>query len=209
MNLPLVSVITPTWRRPDLLLGRCVPSVQAQTYPDVQHVIVSDGPDFELAGRIGLTYGGDPRVRFECLRGHAGHKHWGGPARRRGLELASGDLICYCDDDDALRPRHIELLAAALDADPAAGWAYSRMLSHRCADDTVIGGGDGPPVFGTIGTPMIMHRRELLNIATWGADSAGEDFDLVSAWIQAGVPYVRVAEDTVDVWPSQYWGRGR
>ena len=204
MTLPLASVITPTWRRHDLLLTRCVPSVQAQTYPNVQHIVVADGPDPELAAKI------DGQIScFDQMPGHSDHPHWGGPGRRRGIELATGDLIAYCDDDDAYRPRHIGLLAAALEANPSAGWAFSRMVSHSTTGETVIGDYDGPPLFGTIGTPMVMHRREVLDIATWGPDSAGEDFDLVSAWIQAGVPYVRVAEDTVDVWPSQYWGRGR
>ena len=46
---PLVSVITPTWLRHDWLLHRCMPSVQGQTYPHIEHIIVSDGPDPELA----------------------------------------------------------------------------------------------------------------------------------------------------------------
>ena len=45
MRTPLVSVITPTWQRADLLVNRCIPSVQAQDYPVVEHIIVSDGPD--------------------------------------------------------------------------------------------------------------------------------------------------------------------
>jgi hypothetical protein len=28
-DLPLVTVVTPTWDRHDLLLGRCIPNVQA------------------------------------------------------------------------------------------------------------------------------------------------------------------------------------
>jgi glycosyltransferase involved in cell wall biosynthesis len=203
---PRVSVITPTWQRADLLLGRCVPAVQAQTYPNVEHVIVSDGDEFDDIYHRLLNREQDRHpVSYGWLPEHAAHKHWGNLARLRALQLASGDLICYCDDDDALRPRHAEVLATALEADPSAGWAFSRMVSHRPAGETVIGDYNGPPVFGTIGTPMIMHRRGLLNIATWGADGAGEDWDLVNCWLQAGVPYVRVAEETVDVWPSQYW----
>ena len=49
MAVPLVSVITPTWQRHALLLDRCIPSVAAQDYPNVDHVVVSDGPDPALA----------------------------------------------------------------------------------------------------------------------------------------------------------------
>jgi cellulose synthase/poly-beta-1,6-N-acetylglucosamine synthase-like glycosyltransferase len=44
MNCPLVSIITPTWKRRDLLVKRALPSVAAQDYPNIEHVVVSDGP---------------------------------------------------------------------------------------------------------------------------------------------------------------------
>ena len=49
---PLVAVITPTWQRTGLLLSRCIPSVQAQDYPRVEHIVVSDGPDPDLQGKL-------------------------------------------------------------------------------------------------------------------------------------------------------------
>ena len=56
MASPLVTVVTPTWQRHPLLFSRCVPPVQAQDYPAVEHIVVSDGPDPVLAsafkGRI-------------------------------------------------------------------------------------------------------------------------------------------------------------
>lgn len=45
--------------------------------------------------------------------------------------MARGELIAYCDDDDALRPRHVELLVAALKANPRAGFAYTQMICHN------------------------------------------------------------------------------
>ena len=49
MTPPTCSVITSTWQRHEALLQRAIPSVLAQTYPDVRHVIASDGPDDYLA----------------------------------------------------------------------------------------------------------------------------------------------------------------
>jgi glycosyltransferase involved in cell wall biosynthesis len=51
-ELPLVSVVTSTWRRADVLMQRCIPSVMAQSYPNVEHIIVSDRPDDELLGKL-------------------------------------------------------------------------------------------------------------------------------------------------------------
>jgi Glycosyl transferase family 2 len=56
--------------------------------------------------------------------------------------VARGELIAYCDDDDALRPRHVELLVAALKANPRAGFAYTQMT----ADESMAKPKDETPV---------------------------------------------------------------
>lgn len=191
---PVVSVITPTWRRHGLLLERCVPSVAAQTRADAEHVVVSDGPDPELAALLPAG------VVYRELPEHAPGEHWGHAARLAGLEASAGELITYVDDDDALRPEHCALLAAALEEDPGAGFACSRMVTHRRSGDSVLG--SNPPRYGDTGTPMLMHRRSVLEHGTWGPASACEDWDLVARWIAAGIAWVHVPVTTVDVWPS-------
>jgi hypothetical protein len=71
------------------------------------------------------------------------------------------------------------------------------------AGETVIG--TDPPGCGTIGTPMIMHRRGLLEVANWGTASPIEDWELVSPGLAAGARYVSIPNVTIDVWPSGYF----
>lgn len=206
MTRPLVSIITPTWQRHDLLLTRCIPSVQRQDYPNVEHVIVSDGPDQELRNTVGYlmaTSEGEWRhpIRFFEISERV-EEVYGCRPRRFGIEKSAGGLIGYVDDDDSLRPDHVSSLVKALESDPEAGFARSLMRSHLPEGPADIGYGD--PAFANIGTPMILHRRELLEIATWGAPSEREDWELVSAWLRAGVNYVPVDKVTIDVWPSRY-----
>jgi glycosyltransferase involved in cell wall biosynthesis len=197
----LVSVATPTWKRHDLLLNRCVPSVQAQDYGNVEHVIVSDGPDPVL--RAALASCQPPRhpVRFYELDEHHPDPNFGHYARTAAIGHATGPLIAYNDDDDSLRPEHCTLMAAALRWDPEAQFAVSRMLSHQ-GGGVLLALGWGPLACGNVGTPMIVHRRELLDVATWGPPSQLEDWELVERWLKAGVKCVNVDHDTVDVWPS-------
>lgn len=199
MTTPLCSIITPAWDRHDLLLGRTIPSVLAQDYPAVEHVIVSDGPDPELRKLLTRNW---LAGHYSELDRHDPEPHYGWRARLRGLETASGEYIGYCDDDDALRPGHCALMAAALDADPGAGFAVSRMLCHGPSRNSVTGW--GKLECGNVGSPMIMHRREITAHGTWREAGLFEDWDLVAQWLDAGIRYVNVDAETADVWASRW-----
>lgn len=200
---PLVSIITPTWRRHDMLLTRCVPSVQKQDYPRVEHVIVSDGPDPELREKISEVASPFNRhsIRFFEIPERQPGKYGCRP-RKYGIEKARGGLIGYNDDDDLLRPRHVSRLVASMEADPEARFSVSHMLTHSRDYLTVIG--VGQLAEGNIGTPMVLHQKRLLTAATWGEPSKTEDWELFSQWLALGIPYTRVNEITVDAYPSEF-----
>lgn len=210
--VPLITVITPTWHRHDLLLGRCIPSVHAQTYPRIQHVIVSDGPDWELARKLEamdlFTYPRRVTTLFDQLTPDERGGRWGVAPRLRGLQHAAGTLVAYLDDDDAYRPDHIAMLAGALAEHPEDGFAYSKMASHGSTDEPPGGVIIGTPELGpcAVGSPMIMHRKELIQVATWGPPNDMEDWRLVDRWLQSGITARFVPVTTVDVWPSAYRG---
>lgn len=199
MTVPLVSVITPTWRRHRSLLDRCIPSVAAQTYPDVEHVIVSDGPDPDLAELLDDL---DTIVYGEVAR-HDSHPHnWGSPARNRGLELATGGLVAYLDDDNAFRPDHLERLAEVLATDPHADFAYSRMHCHPHGYQV----GAAPPAYGQLDSSLLIHRRGLPErLGRWpapgsanGGDPHAPDWGMVARWLAGGARWVFVDAVTVD-----------
>jgi len=196
---PLVSVVTPTWQRHDLLLGRCVPSVLAQTYLRVEHVIVSDGPDQALMDRAAAAadeWRGH-RVSFRYLAEHDPAARWGHRARVFGAAVAHGELIAYLDDDNAFRPDHVAKLAAALEENPGAGFAYSQILMQGNGMSYVVG--VPPPSYGQIDTSAIMHRREILNLAQWRDEGQPTiDWDITERWLQAGVGWAHVPEVTAD-----------
>jgi hypothetical protein len=140
---------------------------------------------------------------YRELAEHDPAPHFGHHARAYGLEIAAGEYITYCDDDDALRPEHCHMLAAALDANPGAGFAVSRMASHGPHGDTVIG--SGPLAAGDLGTPMVLHRRELAETAGgWESGGRFEDWNMILRWLNAGIEHVRVDRVTCDSWPSAW-----
>lgn len=193
-DLPLVSVITPTWNRHDQLINRCVPSVQAQDYPRVEHLIVSDGPDESL-----VEYSWPAGVRYLELPEHPA-AHWGHLARLHGIAASHGQVIAYLDDDDAYRPEHLDATVRALHANPAAGFAVPRMIAHTRFGDARIG--DGAMARGRVTTSMIVHWRDVLDTATWEDVPAAPDWDLVSRWIDAGIEYASPDVVSVDYYPD-------
>jgi glycosyltransferase involved in cell wall biosynthesis len=190
---PKISVITPTWKRARLLLNRCIPSVAAQDYDgEIEHIIVSDGPDPALDDVPGVTF----------LDEHRAAPNRGLWARLAGTRLATGELIAYLDDDNAWRPGHLRLLAGAIERE-GASFAYSRA---QCQDehDATWTIGCQPPVFGQVDTSLIVHNAGLLETATWRPSGVPSDWDLVSRWLAAGAAWVHVPEITLDYY---FWTR--
>jgi glycosyltransferase involved in cell wall biosynthesis len=180
--------------------------VQAQDYARVQHVVVSDGRDLELASKL-LQPGQPPTgyfadhpyqtsFRFTMLPEHDPEAQWGHYARLHGIDLAKGEYIAYLDDDNSWHPDHVRLLVAALEA-TGAGFAYGLMAVHGRGEYVI---GSDPPAEGQIDTSMIIHRRDLLETATWRwyAGIPTIDWDLVSRWMGAGATWVRVPQVTAD-----------
>ena len=200
-----ISVITPTWRRADLLMTRCIPSVFGQTWPDIEHVVVSDGPDRALAMVLAGDLWRRPRktrpLVFDQLSQHLeGAVDYGSRARNRGVQLATGDYIAYLDDDNAYRPNHLQLLAEALEKS-GADFGYSRMDTHP--NNLVIG--SPTPMYGGIDTSLLMHRRGVPEQFGWWplpAEIAGDkhapDWGVVARWLDQGATWVHVPEVTVD-----------
>lgn len=100
---PLISVIMPTANRP-LLLADALDSLLAQTYPHWEAIVVNASPD-----PIELPVS-DPRIRLVDSRQALSAAR----ARNLGLDLISGELYCFLDDDDLFRPDHFKVALAAL-----------------------------------------------------------------------------------------------
>jgi len=105
---PLVSVIVPTYNRPEML-GDTVRSILNQTYPNIEIIVVNDaGADVE-----GVVNHLNRNGRISYAR-HARNRGLGA-ARNTGIRLAQGKYIAYLDDDDLFYPDHIRTLVDFLE----------------------------------------------------------------------------------------------
>lgn len=99
------SIITPTYNRAQYLPS-AIQSIQQQTIPDWEHIIIDDGSTDDTSHIITELQKTNPQLRYE-LQDNQG-------ARNRGLKIATGDIIVYLDSDDIARPQLLEKIAEAL-----------------------------------------------------------------------------------------------
>ena len=117
----LVTVIIPSHGRPDLL-RQCLASLQDQTYPRYEVLVVDDASRQEAAyAEIARQYGAR-LLRNPVNRGP-------GQARNRGVRESAGDVLIFLDDDCTVD-------------DPE--WIARHAAIHSAHPGLLVGGGIDP-----------------------------------------------------------------
>ena len=118
--MQLVSVIIPVYNY-DRYLGEAIESVIAQTYQQLEVIVVDDGST-DRSEEVARSYA-KRGVRY-CRQSHAGI----GPARNKGVELAQGEFIAFLDADDRWPVGKIERQLNAFESDPALEMIFGQAL---------------------------------------------------------------------------------
>jgi CDP-glycerol glycerophosphotransferase len=107
--VPQVSVIVPIYNV-EAYLEDCLRSVTAQTFRDLEVVLVDDGSTDGSAAIAERFAEQDSRLRIvRQANGGLGH------ARNTGVKAATGELLSFLDSDDRLPADALELLVDALE----------------------------------------------------------------------------------------------
>ena len=192
-HTPLISVRIATRNRSAVLVGSTIPSVLAQTYENLEIIVVGDGCTDDTEERLGEL--GDPRIRFFAMP-HQGvyptdpMKRWmvaGSPAMNAAAQLATGQWIAPLDDDDLFMPDHLQVL---LDAALAGRYemVYGR---YRCRlPDGTTDIGVYPPQRGKFGFQAGMYMSRLSFFEweprSWLLDEPA-DWNVCRRMLEAGV----------------------
>lgn len=115
---PLVSVIIPVYKT-EPYLEKCVRSVMAQSYSNLEIILVDDGSPDNCPEICDLLAAEDGRIKVI-------HKSNGGlsDARNCGMNICNGEYLSFVDSDDYIRKDAIKLLlqkALATDSDLVCG----------------------------------------------------------------------------------------
>ena len=108
LKKPKVSVIVPTYNRPQMLID-AIQSILDQSYKNVEIVVINDcGTDVKEIVR-GLNI----RNNIIYLNHHTNKGL--AASRNTGIKAASGKYIAYLDDDDIYYPNHLETLVNVIE----------------------------------------------------------------------------------------------
>jgi glycosyltransferase involved in cell wall biosynthesis len=122
---PVVSVIVPTFNRPDML-RRALQSVLDQSFKRFEILVANDaGEGVESIVQHMNTAQQITYVRHDRNRGLAA-------TRNTALRLARGKYIAYLDDDDMYYPQHLETLVGVLEKQGCeAAYTDAQRVHHR------------------------------------------------------------------------------
>ena len=118
MPQPLVSIVMPTFNRPEYLRA-AVASVYAQTVTDWELIVVDDGSDDSTRQCLRTLVSSKTHVQF-C-------DHRGVPAavRNLGIAHARGRYVAFLDSDDLWAEDKLQLQLAVMKSSPARRWSYT------------------------------------------------------------------------------------
>lgn len=111
--MPKISVIMPAYNG-EKYIGSAIASVLAQSETDLELIIVNDGSTDRTQEIIEGYAKNDQRIKYSA-RQNSGH-----PAtpKNDGLAQATGEYLCFLDQDDLYDPERIRCLSNVLDNHP-------------------------------------------------------------------------------------------
>lgn len=198
-QMPLISVIVPTFERSEML-PRALDSIYAQTYPNVEVIVVDDnipGSDWEAKTLAALSpYRCRPNFIYTKTSGAVG----GGAARNQAARLCSGTYVAFLDDDDRFLPSKLETQVAFMQAHDLdvsyhdVDWVDTneKLVERRALDyaqdystDALL---KAHILHSLCPTAVYMIRRErLLETEGFGEVPSGQDFILMLRCIEHGM----------------------
>lgn len=119
-----ISVVIPTYNAA-AYIGRAIRSVQCQTYPVHEILVVDDGSTDETERIVSEYSTGVTYIR----QSNAGVA----VARNKGIHAATGEWIAFLDADDEWLPDKLKKQVDLLRRNPELVWVYSNFYQCGCA----------------------------------------------------------------------------
>lgn len=124
--MPKISIIIPIYNHAKEI-NRCLKSIFAQTFQDFEIIIVNDGSTDNIEEKLKeiLSCLKDSNFKQNLFKIITQENKGAPVARNRGAKEAKGEYLLFCDADLILKPKMLEKMTKALDANPKVSYVYS------------------------------------------------------------------------------------
>ncbi|MGA9110159.1 MAG: glycosyltransferase family 2 protein [Smithella sp.] len=122
-----VTVIIPLLNR-ERFIAEAIQSVLDQQFAGTLEIIVSDDGSTDNGVDIARSFGSPVKV---LLKPEGNYRRGASGARNRGIEAATQAYISFLDSDDYYLPGHLNKMVTLMDANPEAGFTFSRSKELR------------------------------------------------------------------------------
>lgn len=119
-NLPLISIIIPYYNC-EKYIAETLASVEAQTYPNIEVILVNDGSSKPSTGYIEALIQDKAYIQY-LYQENKGLSS----ARNTGAKFAQGEFLLFLDADDKIEPLYLQKTIDAILSHPNCKLAYSK-----------------------------------------------------------------------------------
>ena len=175
---PLVSVIMPCYNM-EKYIAATIESVQRQTYPHWELLIVDDTSTDGTADMVRSHQIQDDRIHFVVKPKHSGIAD----TRNQCISMAKGRFLAFLDADDLWHPEKLELQLQFM-TERKIGFSYS---SYDCVDE------EGKPLEKRVNSAGNLDYDAYLHNTIIGCSTVMIDTTIIG---NVFVPHFRTSEDT-------------
>lgn len=138
-DLPLVSIVTAVYDN-DTTFQRCIESIRAQTYANIEYIVVDGGSP---QSTVDIIRANDDLIDYYISEPDRGIYS----AMNKGIRLARGDYVCLLNSDDRHGPEHVtRAVRAALEQGPVGAvdivysdfWDGDNLLPAQPLNDGIL-----------------------------------------------------------------------
>ena len=177
-NQPLVSVIMPCYNM-EKFIAYTIESVQRQTYPYWELLIVDDTSTDRTAEIVKSHQNQDDRIHFIVKPKHSGIAD----TRNQCLKMAKGRFLAFLDADDVWHPEKLEQQLKFM-TEQKIGFSYS---SYDCIDE------EGNPLEKMVKSAGNLNYNAYMHNTIIGCSTVMIDTTIIGDVV---VPNFRTSEDT-------------
>ncbi len=127
-NVPRISVIMPAWNRSSVI-RTAIDSALKQSLAPFEIIVSDDGSTDDTSEVVRTHYADE--IRSGAVKLISNNHRGVSAARNAAQQVASGDLFCYLDSDNAWRAHYLLIVAAAFQQCEELNTCYSALNWHE------------------------------------------------------------------------------